>query len=112
MVRLAFVGSVTWEPPSGPPVRFQITQLSVLPKMASPLRAASRTPLTFSRIHLDLPAREVRGGRQARLAPDHVAALVTVKRAGDAVGAGVLPDDGVVVGDGRSCRFQTTVVSR
>src|SRR6266536_3549844 len=30
-VREAFVGSVTWAPPRGPPVRFQITQESIVP---------------------------------------------------------------------------------
>ena len=55
MVRLALVGSVTCTPPLAPPVRFQISQLSVLPKIASPRSAASRTPSTFSRIHWILP---------------------------------------------------------
>ena len=35
-----------------------------------------------------------------------------VERRGDPVGAGVLPDDGVVVAAGRCCRSHTTVVSR
>ncbi len=55
MVRLAFVGSVTCTPPLTPPVRFQMTQLSVLPKTASPRSAASLTPSTFSRIHWIFP---------------------------------------------------------
>ena len=55
MVRLALVTSVTCAPPSTPPVRFQITQESVLPKMASPSSAAARTPSTFSRIHWIFP---------------------------------------------------------
>ena len=55
MVRLAFVGSVTCWPPLTPPVRFQMTQQSVLPKTASPRSAAARTPSTFSRIHWILP---------------------------------------------------------
>ena len=55
MVRLAFVGSVTCTPPLTPPVRFQMTHVSVLPKTASPRSAASRTPSTFSRIHWILP---------------------------------------------------------
>ncbi len=55
MVRLAFVGSVTCTPPLTPPVRFQMTHESVLPKTASPRSAAARTPSTFSRIHWILP---------------------------------------------------------
>ncbi len=67
MVRLALVGSVTWTPPSVPPVRFQISQESVLPKSASPASAASRTPSTFSRIHWILPPEKyVAGGSPAR----------------------------------------------
>ena len=37
MVRLALVTSVTCAPPLTPPVRFQMTQVSMLPKTASPL---------------------------------------------------------------------------
>jgi hypothetical protein len=56
MVRLAFVTSVTWAPPSIPPVRFHMTHVSMLPNTASPRLAASRTPATCSRIHCSLPA--------------------------------------------------------
>ena len=55
IVRLALVTSVRCRPPSRPPVRFQISQASVLPKIASPFSAAARTPSTLSRIHLILP---------------------------------------------------------
>ena len=66
-------------------------------RCASPFSAASRTPSTFSRIHWILPPEKyVAGGRPA-LRPDHVAVAVALERAGDAVGAGVLPDDRVVV---------------
>ena len=67
MVRLAFVGSVTCTPPLTPPVRFQMTHVSVLPKTASPRSAASRTtPSTFSRIHWIFAAEKyVAGGRPA-----------------------------------------------
>ena len=47
---------------------------------------------------LDLAAGEVGRRGQARLAPDDVALALTVEGAGDPVGAGVLPDDRVVVG--------------
>ena len=54
MVRLALVTSVTCTPPFVPPVRFQITYVSMLPKIASPRSAAARAPSTLSRIHLSL----------------------------------------------------------
>src|SRR6185437_438836 len=46
---------------------------------------------------LDLAAGEVGGRGQAGLAPDGLATLVLVQGGGDPVGAGVLPDDRVVV---------------
>ena len=46
---------------------------------------------------LDLAAGEVGGRRQARLAADGLAVAVAFEGGGDGVGAGVLPDDGVVV---------------
>ena len=49
-VREALVTSVACTPPSGPPVRFQSTHESVVPKMRSPASARSRAPSTFSRI--------------------------------------------------------------
>ncbi len=54
MVRLALETSVTWTPPSTPPVRFQMHQVSMLPKSRSPASARARAPATFSRIHLTL----------------------------------------------------------
>ena len=50
IVRLALLGSVACRPPSVPPVRFQMHQVSVLPNMRSPASARSRAPSTFSRI--------------------------------------------------------------
>ena len=52
MVRLALVTSVTWTPPLVPPVRFQMHQVSMLPKTRSPASARARAPSTLSRIHL------------------------------------------------------------
>ena len=46
---------------------------------------------------LHLAAGEVGRRRQTGLLPDHIAAAVAVQRRRDAVGAGVLPDDRVVV---------------
>ena len=50
IVRLALVTSVTWTPPFGPPVRFQITHVSGVPKSRSPASARARAPGTLSRI--------------------------------------------------------------
>ena len=97
IVRLALVTSVTCAPPSRPPVRFQITQVSMLPNTASPRAAASRTPSTLSRIHWILaPEKYVAGGRPVRR-PDQRRRRA-VERGDDPIGARVLPDDGVVPG--------------
>ncbi len=65
-MRLALVTSVTCAPPRGPPVRFHNTQVSGVPKIASPFSASARTPSTFSRIHCTLPAEKyVAGGSPA-----------------------------------------------
>ena len=50
IVRLAFVTSVMCRPPSVPPVRFQRTQVSMLPNSRSPDSAFSAAPSTLSRI--------------------------------------------------------------
>ena len=96
MVRLALVTSVTCRPPCGPPVRFHTTHVSDVPKSASPRSAAARSPSTLLQQPLQLAAGEVGGRGQPGLAPDDLAAAVGVQGGGDAVGAGVLPDDGVV----------------
>ena len=63
IVRLALVTSVTCLPPRAPPVRFQMSQLSIVPKHAVPARAASSTAPTFSSAHCSLPAEKyVAGG--------------------------------------------------
>ncbi|MGC0378333.1 hypothetical protein RKD28_005849 [Streptomyces sp. SAI-229] len=48
MVREALVTSVTWRPPFTPPVRFQMTQVSMVPKRMSPASARSLRPSTLS----------------------------------------------------------------
>ena len=53
IVRAALVASVAW---TAPPVRFQISQLSTVPKARSPACARSRAPSTWSRIHFSLVA--------------------------------------------------------
>ena len=50
IVRLALVTSVMCRPPSVPPVRFQISQVSMLPNSRSPDSALSLAPSTLSRI--------------------------------------------------------------
>ncbi len=53
MVREALVTSVTW---TVPPVSFQRSQVSTVPKRISPRRAFSRAPSTWSRIQAILVA--------------------------------------------------------
>ena len=47
MVREALLGSVTWV---APPVKFQISQLSTVPKASLPASARARAPSTLSKI--------------------------------------------------------------
>ena len=50
IVRLALVTSVMCRPPSVPPVRFQMSQVSMLPNSRSPDSAFVGAPSTLSRI--------------------------------------------------------------
>ncbi len=64
MVRLALVTSVRCTPPAGPPVRFQISHESTLPKSSSPFFARARAPGTLSSIHRILgPEKYVANGK-------------------------------------------------
>ena len=51
MVREALVASVAW---TLPPVRFQMSQLSTVPKSSSPRLARAAAPGTCRRIHWSL----------------------------------------------------------
>src|SRR3954466_12827676 len=63
-VRDALVGSVTCTPPSGPPVMFHSSQVSMLPNSRSPASARCRAPSTLSRIQRVLgPEKYVASGR-------------------------------------------------
>ena len=67
-VRLAFVTSVTCVPPSGPPVRFQISQLSMVPNSTSPRSARWRRPGVWSSSQRTFGAEKyVAGGKPQRL---------------------------------------------
>ena len=55
MVRLALVTSVRCTPPSVPPVRFHSSQVSIVPKIASPRSASLRKPVTLSSSQRSLP---------------------------------------------------------
>ncbi len=67
MVRLALVTSVMCRPPAGPPVRFQISQLSIVPNSTSPSSARCRSPSTWSNSQRMRGAEKyVEGGRQQR----------------------------------------------
>ena len=64
MVRDALVTSVTW---ALPPVRFQISQVSIVPKRSLPSSAFSRAPSTLSRIQAILePEKYASGIRPVR----------------------------------------------
>ena len=111
MVRLALVTSVTWTPPLTPPVRFQMHQVSMLPKSRSPASALARGARDVVEDPLDLRPGEVGGQRQAGLGrkrswPPSLASSLQMR-----VGAGVLPDDGVV-DRLAGLLSQTTAVSR
>ena len=93
MVRLALVTSVTCTPPSAPPVRFQISQLSMVPKSTSPRSARSRRPgVRSSSQRMRGAEKYVASGRphscRTRSAPGSAGELFE-----HGVGAGVLPDD-------------------
>ena len=95
-VRLALVTSVTWRPPSLPPVRFHSTQLSVVPNaQLAVLRPLARAVDVVEQPR-DLRAGEVGGERQAGDVAQPVDALVAGQLAHEPAGAGVLPDDRVV----------------
>ena len=96
MVRLALDTSVTCAPPLGPPVRFQMTQVSILPKSTSPFSALARTPGDIVEDPLDLRAGEVGGQRQTDFGAEAILAAVLGQIVADRVRAGVLPDDGIV----------------
>ena len=55
IVRLAFVTSVTCTPPAVPPVRFHSSQVSIVPKIASPRTASARSRPLFSSSHCSFP---------------------------------------------------------
>ena len=96
-VRLAFVTSVTCRPPCAPPVRFQTSQLSIVPNSSSPaLRALRARRATLSSSHLQFQAAEVAGERQAGARAKAVlAALAGIER-DQRIDARVLPHERVV----------------
>ena len=67
IVRLAFVTSVMCSPPSVPPVRFQITQVSMLPNSRSPDSALLGGAVDVVEDPADLRPGEVGRQRQADL---------------------------------------------
>ena len=97
MVRLALVTSVTWTPPSRPAGHVPQQPAVGVAEDRVALVGRRTDPVDVVEDPLDLAAGEVGRRRQARLLPNGVAVTVALEGAGDAVGAGVLPDDGVVV---------------
>ena len=79
-----------------PPVRFQITQVSMLPNSSSPASARSRAPSTLSRIHPTFGprSRSRAAGRSCRRKRSWPPSAASSSH--ELVGARVLPDDRVV----------------
>ena len=94
-VRLALVTSVTWMPPSLPPVRFHSTQVSMVPNSSSPFSALARA------VDVVEDPRDL-GGRRSRWRAGPVTSRrrstpsVAGELADEPAGARVLPHDRVV----------------
>ena len=86
---------------SRPPVRFQMSQESTLPKSSSPCSARSRAPGTLSSIQLDLGAGKIGVDQQPRLVADIGPEPLGGQAVADGRRAPALPDDGVVDGPAR-----------
>ena len=98
IVRLALVTSVTWTPPFGPPVRFQMHHVShVAEQQVAGLGLGARA-VDVVEDPLDLRPGEVGRQRQAGLGAEAVLAAVLGELVDDHVGPRVLPDDRVVDG--------------
>jgi len=98
-VREALVTSVTWTPPSGPPVGSQITQLSMVPKRISPRSARSRRPSTLSSSQRIFgPKRSTRPAAARSRGGSGPGRRLLAELLAEGVGTGVLPDQGVVDG--------------
>ena len=94
MVREAFVASVTWTPPSTPPLRFHSSQVSMVPKIRSP--ASARGPRAVDVVEQPAHLRPGEVGRQRQSDPVAVPLGTAAQRAelvADRLRAGVLPDD-------------------
>jgi hypothetical protein len=84
-------------PPSRPPVRFQISPGVDGSEDRLAAVGGGADPLDVVEDPFQLAAGEVGGGRQSRAGADQVSGLLAQGR-DDAIGACVLPDDGVVPG--------------
>ena len=96
---------------SAPPVRFQTSQVSTVPKQSSPRSARSRAPGDVVEDPADLRAGEVGVEDEAGLLAEERLVAGRLRRSQRPGGAPVLPDDRVVDGP-PGPRSQTTVVSR
>ncbi len=111
IVRLALVTSVTWTPPVGPPVRFQMHHESIVPTSSRPSSSAARTPGTLSSIQRIFgPAKYVASGspvrERKRSGPSSRARSATSRSVRVSCQTIALPMGSPVV------RSQATVVSR
>ena len=115
IVRLALVTSVTCSPPSGPPVRFQISQESMVPKSNLAGLCARREGLgTVLQHPAEFGTGEIGRQRQADVRSENGPARPVSRpfHAHRFAGSRVLPDDGVMRPACRSRGPRATVVSR
>ena len=94
-MRLALEGSVANWPPLVPPVRFQSSQLSTVPKARSG-EPGGKGQISLTEEVGDLRGGEIRVEHQPRPLPHHGEVAVVLERGADVGGAAVLPDDGPV----------------
>ena len=90
--------SVTCTPPAVPPVRFQISQESMVPNAISPRSARVRESGYVVEQPGRLGAREVAGQRQPGGVAEPVLPVAPAEFGAERGGPGVLPDDRVVYG--------------
>jgi hypothetical protein len=95
MVRLALVTSVMWRPPSGPPVRCQMSHESVGAEQGVPGLGPGAQPRDVLQQPGELSGREVRRDGEPGALPDQCFVTGPAPLGAELIGPGVLPHDGV-----------------
>ena len=112
MVRLALVTSVAWTPPRAPPVRFQSSQLSMVPKTRPAAAGCLAHAVDVVEDPAELAGREVGGRPQAGDLPDPCRRARRLRAGSSAGRCGCPARRSRCTTAGRSRGSQTTVVSR